>query len=90
MYALTLNTRRAILEDKNIQQYRCVNLKYQHNVFYYSYYLTGLYIYRVTHRNLTSFECVVLSRLAVGGERGTVPMCGFNKMVPQRTLQTSQ
>ena len=38
-------------------------------------------LYRVTHGNLTSFEWVVLR---------TVPMCGFNKMVPQRTLQTSQ
>jgi hypothetical protein len=30
---VTLNTRRTVLEDNNITQYHCVNLKYQHNVF---------------------------------------------------------
>jgi hypothetical protein len=45
-------------------------------------------LYRVNHGNLTLFEWVVLSRYRL--EEQTVPICGFNKMVPQRTVQTSQ
>jgi hypothetical protein len=46
--------------------------------------------YRVTHGNLTAFDGVVLSRSA-GGGRGVRCQCVvFVKMVPQRTLQTSQ
>ena len=45
-------------------------------------------MYRVTHGNLTSFEWVVLR--TAPKKNKLCPMCGFNKMVPQRTLQTSQ